>query len=85
LALAQPPALFDVCRYYGVGVQSANPTFGDHVALDGTLLNFPATDTTVTFGAESFINGAVLTNGNVMANGAIHLNFLPFSGALTRQ
>jgi hypothetical protein len=64
-------------------VQSANPTFGDHVALDGTLLNFPATDTTVTFGAESLINGAVLTNGNVMTNGAMHLNFWPFSGALT--
>ena len=64
-------------------VQSANPTFGDRVAFDGTLLNFPATDTTVTFGEESLINGAVLTNGNVMANGAMHLDFWPFSGAGT--
>jgi hypothetical protein len=64
-------------------VQSANPAFGDRVAFDGTLLNFPATDTTVTFGEESFINGAVLTNGNVMAHGAMHLDFWPFAGAVT--
>jgi hypothetical protein len=28
-------------------------------------------------------NGAVLTNGSLMVNGAMRLNFWPFSGALT--
>jgi hypothetical protein len=71
-----------------VGANGFNPedviwNVQNAVAFDGTLLSFPATDTTVTFAAESFINGAVLTNGNVMANGAMHLSFLPFSGAVT--
>jgi hypothetical protein len=63
-------------------VQGANPIIGERVAFEGTLLNFPAADTTVTVGAGSLINGAVLSNGNVMGNGALHLNFWPFSGAL---
>lgn len=64
-------------------VQGANPIFGEQAAFDGTLLNFPAADTTVTIGARSLINGAVLTNGSLMVNGPMRLNFWPFAGALT--
>jgi choice-of-anchor A domain-containing protein len=60
-------------------VESANPIFGTGVGLSGTLLN--EAGGTVTFGGGSVINGAVLTNGNVNANAAMHLNFWPFTAA----
>jgi choice-of-anchor A domain-containing protein len=62
-------------------IESANPTFGAGVVFRGTLLNVAA-GTTVTFGARSSINGALLTNGSVVVeNAAIHLNFWPFTAA----
>jgi hypothetical protein len=64
-------------------VQGANPISGELAAFDGTLLNFPTADITVTIGTRSLINGAVLTNGSLMVNGAMRLNFWPFAGALT--
>jgi len=61
-------------------IESANPAFGASVGLSGTLLNV-ASSTTVTFGAGSSISGAVLTNGSVVSDGAMHLNFWPFTAA----
>jgi hypothetical protein len=63
-------------------VQGDNPIIGELNAFEGTLLNFPAADTTVTIGAGSVINGAVLVNGNVKGKIAMCLNFWPFSGYL---
>jgi choice-of-anchor A domain-containing protein len=40
-----------------------------------------AESTTVTFGARSVIAGALLTNGSVVANAAMHLNFWTFTAA----
>jgi hypothetical protein len=61
-------------------LESANPRFGASVTFNGTLLNI-VDSTTVTFGAGSAINGAVLTDGSVVSSGAMHLNFWPFTAA----
>ena len=61
-------------------LESANPKFGSSVTFNGSLLNI-ADGTTVTFGARSPINGAVLTDGSVVSSGAMHLNFWPFTAA----
>jgi choice-of-anchor A domain-containing protein len=61
-------------------IESANPTFGAGVVLSGTLLNI-ADGTTVTFGARSAIAGAILTDGSVVSNAAIHVNFWPFTAS----
>jgi choice-of-anchor A domain-containing protein len=62
-------------------IQSANPTFGSNMTLSGTILNVPSPSahTTVTFGAGSSLNGAVLSDGDIVGNGALHLNFWPFT------
>jgi choice-of-anchor A domain-containing protein len=65
-------------------IQSANPTFGSNVTLSGTVINFTpdqATLTDVTFGAGSSLNGAVLAQDDIIAVGALHLNFWPFTAA----
>jgi hypothetical protein len=62
-------------------IESANPTFGTNVVFTGTVLNI-ADSTTVTFGAGSSINGAVLTDGDLVSVGAMHLNFWPFTAGL---
>ena len=61
-------------------IESANPTFGAGVTLRGTVINV-ASGTTVTFAGRSAIIGALLTDGAVVANGAMHLNFWPFTAA----
>jgi len=63
-------------------IESANPTFGSGVVLNGTLINFTDGATTVTFGARSGVAGAVLTSGSVVANAATHVNFWPFTASL---
>jgi choice-of-anchor A domain-containing protein len=60
---------------------STNPTFGTNVTLNGTVINFPNNESTVTFGAGSSLNGAVLVGGDIEAKGAMHLNFWPFTAA----
>ena len=61
-------------------IESANPGFGAGVTVRGTVINV-ATGTTVTFGGRSAIIGALLTNGSVVADAAMHLNFWPFTAA----
>jgi choice-of-anchor A domain-containing protein len=60
---------------------NTNPTFGTNVTLNGTVINFPNNESTVTFGAGSSLNGAVLVGGDIEAKGAMHLNFWPFTAA----
>jgi choice-of-anchor A domain-containing protein len=61
-------------------IEGPDPTFGTDVVFSGTVINV-AESTTVTFGARSVIAGALLTNGSVVANAALHLNFWPFTAA----
>jgi len=65
-------------------IQSANPTFGSNMTLSGTILNVPSPSapTKITFGAGSSLNGAVLSDGGIVGNGALHLNFWPFTATL---
>ena len=60
-------------------LESSNPRFGANVTFSGTVLN--EVPGTVTFGAGSLINGSVLTNGDVIAMSAMHLNFWPFTAS----
>lgn len=63
-------------------ILSANPIFGSNVTLSGTLINFdPDEHTDLTFGAGSSLNGAVLAEGDIVAVGALHLNFWPFTAS----
>jgi choice-of-anchor A domain-containing protein len=61
-------------------LQAANPVFGDGVTIRGTLINV-AENTTVTFNGRSAIDGALLTNGAIVAHDTMHVNFWPLTGA----
>jgi hypothetical protein len=62
-------------------IQSANPTFNANVTIAGTVMNVVDNNVAITFKGRSAINGAVLSNGNVIADGPMHLNFWPFTAA----
>jgi hypothetical protein len=64
-------------------IESANPTFSQGVTFNGTLLN-EAEGTVVTFNTQSVINGAVLTNGDLLAPGSLRLNFWPFTAKVVQ-
>jgi hypothetical protein len=67
-------------------IEGEDPIFGAGVKISGTVLNFvepvfSEPDKTVTFDGQSVINGALITTSDVTANGAMHLNFWPFTAA----
>jgi hypothetical protein len=64
--------------------KSPNANFGSNVTLSGTVISNTHSMNSVVFGVGSSINGAVLINGDLTANGAMHPNFWPFTAALIR-
>ena len=48
--------------------------------IRGTLINV-AENTTVTFNGRSAIDGALLTNGAIVAKDTMHVNFWPLTGS----